>query len=96
MRCFLVPRGVAIIAGGSAAPDARVFTLAADLGSPTYGICSNRFLDREFQTVRYEVTVTIHADGCVGYDEDTVLKMPGRPDLFHHRDKNVLRRIDGA
>ena len=68
MRCFLVPRGVAIIAGGSAAPDARVLTLAADLGSPTYGICSNRFLDREFQTV----------------------------DLFHHRDKNVLRRIDVA
>ena len=72
------------------------FTLAADLGSPTYGICSNRFLDREFQTVRYELTVTIHADGSVGYDEDTVLKMPGRPDLFHHRDKNVLRRIDVA
>jgi hypothetical protein len=53
-------------------------------------------LDREFQTVRYELTVTIHADGSVGYDEDTVLKMPGRPDLFHHRDKNVLRRIDVA
>jgi hypothetical protein len=39
--------------------------------------------------------VTIHADGSVGRDEDTVLK-PGRPDLFHHRDRNVLRRIDVA
>jgi hypothetical protein len=57
---------------------------------------SSHCLDREFQTVRYELTVTIHADGSVGYDEDTVLKMPGRPDLFRHRDKNVLRRIDVA
>jgi len=56
----------------------------------------NRFLDREFQTVRYELTVTIHADDTFGYDEDTVLKMPGRPDVFHHRDKNLLRRVGQA
>ncbi|HXD99896.1 MAG TPA: hypothetical protein VN646_25300 [Candidatus Acidoferrum sp.] len=56
----------------------------------------NRFLDREFQTVRYELTVTIYADDTFGYDEDTVLKMPGRPDVFHHRDKNLLRRVGQA
>jgi len=57
---------------------------------------SSRCLDREFQTVRYELTVTIYADDTFGYDEDTVLKMPGRPDVFHHRDKNLLRRVGQA
>jgi hypothetical protein len=95
-RCFLVPRGVAVIAGGTVAPDAKVFTLAAELGSPTYGICSNRFLDREFQTVRYEVTVRVHDDGSVSYEEDTQLKLPGRPDVFHHTDRNTLRRVGPA
>jgi hypothetical protein len=96
LRCFLVPRGVAVIAGGTAAPDAKAFTLVAELGSPTYGICSNRFLDREFQTVRYEVTVRVNDDGSVSYDEDTQLKLPGRPDLFHHTDRNTLRRVGPA
>ena len=96
LRCFLVPRGVAVIAGGTVAPDAKVFTLVAELGSPTYGICSNRFLDREFQTVRYEVTVRVHDDGSISYDEDTQLKLPGRPDLFHHTDRNTLRRVGPA
>ena len=95
MRCFIVPRGVAVIAGGTVAPDARRFTLTATLGSPTYGICSNQFLDREFRTVRYELIVTVNDDGSFSYDEDTQLQLPGRPDVFHHRDKNTLRRVAG-
>jgi hypothetical protein len=96
MCCFIVPRGVAAIAGGTVAPDARAFTLTADLGSPTYGICSNKFLDREFQTVKVELTVTLSSDGSLSYDEDTQLKMPGRTDIFHHRDRNTLRRVGPA
>ncbi|HEU4684508.1 MAG TPA: hypothetical protein VFS39_08425 [Nitrospira sp.] len=39
--------------------------------------CSNRFLEREFKTVRYELTVTIfNQDRWHGF------RMPGRPDLF--------------
>ncbi len=92
MRCFVVPRGITVIAGGPATADAGQFSLAADLGSRTFGICSSPFLDREFQTVRYELKVTI-GDGTFPYEEDTQLKMPGRPDLFHHRDRNTLRRV---
>jgi hypothetical protein len=96
LRCFLVPRGIAVIAGGTVAPDARRFTLAAVLGSPTYGICSNQFLDREFQTVRYDVTVTINDDGSFGYDEDTQLKLPARAEIFHHTDRNTLHRVSSS
>lgn len=96
LRCFIVPRGVAVIAGGTVEPGATSFRLVADLGSTTYGICSNRFLDRQFQTVRYEVDVVLHDNGSFSYAEDTQLRMPGRPDVFHHRDQNTLRRVSGA
>jgi len=95
LRCFIVPRGVALIAGGTAEPTARTFTLSAESGSDTYGICSNRFLDKEFKTVRYELTVTVLDQNRFHYKEDTQLRMPGRPDLFHHTDENMLTRVTG-
>ena len=93
LRCFIVPRGVTILAGGTAAPDATQFHLVADAGSETYGICSNRFLDQEFKTVRYELTVTVHGRESFSYKEDTQLKMKGRQDIFHHIDANTVKRI---
>lgn len=93
LRCFIVPRGITVLAGGTAEPTAKGFSLAADVGSPTYGICSNKFLDREFKTVRYELAITIHDDNSFSYDEDTQIVMKGRKDVFHHRDKNTLKRV---
>lgn len=93
LRCFLVPRGVAVIAGGTAEPNAKAFEIFADVGSETYGICSNQFLDIEFKTVRYELKVTINDDQSFSYEEDTQIQMKGQTDLFHHRDKNILRRV---
>ena len=93
LRCFLVPRGVTILAGGDAAGDDRSFSLAAEAGSETYGISSNRFLDREFKTVRYELTVTIEDANTFRYEEDTQLLLKDLSDVFHHRDSNTLRRV---
>ena len=92
MRCFLVPRGVTVLAGGSAEPDASRLVLAAELGSATFGIASNPFLHEHFRTVRYDLTVRLNDDGSLGYEEDTQLQMPGRPEIFHHTDTNTLRR----
>jgi hypothetical protein len=92
-RCFLVPRGVAVIAGGTVEPEAREFNLTADVGSETYGICSNKFLDREFKTVRYELKVTLHDANSFSYEEDTQINIKARGELFHHIDKNTLKRI---
>jgi len=92
MRCFLVPRGVTVLAGGSAEPDASRLVLAADLGSATFGIASNPFLHEHFRTVRYDLTVTVNDDGSLAYEEDTQLQMPDRPEVFHHTDTNTLRR----
>lgn len=92
MRCFMVPRGVAVIAGGTVEPGAKSFQLTAELGSPTYGICSNPFLDKEFKTTSYHLNVTIEDDDRWTYEEVTKLVMPKRPEPFDHTDRNTLTR----
>ena len=93
MRCFIVPRGVVVLAGGTVKPGAKSFKLSAKVGSHTYGICSNQFLDKEFKTVGYELKITVHGENSFSYDEDSQLKMKGRARIFHHRDKNTLTRM---
>jgi len=87
----MIPRGVTVLAGGTAEAAATSFDLMAQVGSPTYGICSNLFLDAEFKTVKYLLKIS-----CTGntltYEEDTQIQMKNKP-LFHHIDKNVLRRV---
>ncbi len=92
LRCFIVPRGIAVEAGGSAESDAKTFTMIAEVGTETYGILSNRYLDTHAKTVRYDLTVTIHDDGSFSYTEDTQLQIQGLTDIFHHTDKNTLRQ----
>ncbi len=93
LKCFIVPRGVAVIAGSTVEPDAREFQLVADVGSETYGICSNKFLDEEFKTVRYELKISIHDENSFSYEQDTQLQIKGQEKLFHHTDKNTLKRV---
>lgn len=95
MRSFMVPRGVTVLAGGTVAADAKSFTLAADVGSHTYGICSNKFLDAEFKTVRFEIKMTIHDGNSFSYEADTQLQIKGQSAIFHHTDKNRLQRVPG-
>ena len=94
MRSFMVPRGVTILAGGTVGKDVKEFNLSAEVGSETYGICSNKFLDREFKTVSYDLQITINDDGSFTYKEDTCMKVKGQDDLFHHTDENTLKKID--
>lgn len=97
MRSFIVPRGITVLAGGTAKSDANELRMRADLGNPIFGICSNPFLDREFKTVRYDLTIRISEDAMsFDYDEDTVIQMKGKTDFFHHRDKNQMRRVLGS
>ncbi len=93
MRAFLVPRGVAVMAGGNVAAQAREFRLTAEGGSATYGALSNPFLLASANTDAYEVTVTMHADGSFSYVEDTVLSFKPLGQTFHHTDRNTLTRV---
>jgi len=94
MKSFIVPRGIAVIAGGTAEASDRRFTLSATVGSDTYGICSNLFLDRAFKSMRYDITFTVIDADTFSYDENTQIRMPGRTELFQHTEKNTMVRCD--
>lgn len=93
MRCFVIPRGITVLAGGTAKPDARSFDLKSELGSQKFGICSAPFLDENFQTTGYELHVEIPDDETFSYRETTFLQMKGHSNVFRHTDENSLKRV---
>jgi hypothetical protein len=96
VRGFIIPRGSAVVAGAVVAPDATTFTLQADVGSQTYGILSNNWLDKNARTIRYEVTVDTSVDGEYSYSGTTVIHHAKMPEQVVHTDSNTLERIADA
>ena len=88
-----IPRGQVLLAGGSAAPDATVFEVVAKVGSETYGIVSNPFLNKNFRTLSYRMRVEIGTAETWSYEEEGRLEIPGRDVPFSHIDRNRLSRI---
>lgn len=94
IKSFVIPRGIALIAGGTVEPGDRRFTIEAKEGSPCYGLVHNLFLEREFKIVGFELTIDIAEDGkSFTYDQNTRLRLKGRPSVFDHRDRNTLRKV---
>ena len=91
MRCFMVPRGTVVIAGGTCEPEATSFNMAAELGSTNYGILENKYLSGNASTVEYTLSITIGDDEWT-YESDSVLKMAIQDDLLHHTDRNTLKK----
>lgn len=91
-----IPRGQTVLAGGTAAPSDTRWSVSAHAGDPHFGILTNPFLDYGFHTVSFTMTVTVETDGEWSYEEDTVLTVRGRPEPFHHTDRNRLRRVADA
>lgn len=94
IKTFVVPRGIAVMAGGTVDPKARSFSISAKDGSCNYGLCHNLFLEKEFKIAGFDLKITIHDAHSFSYEQDTQLKMKGRKDIFHHTDKNTLRLVD--
>jgi hypothetical protein len=96
IHTLTIPRGLTAMASGKASPEAKEFELIAIQGSDTYGICSAPFLDYAFKTVEFRIHIKINEDGTWSYDQDTVLKIAGQEELFHHKDSNTLHKIGEA
>jgi hypothetical protein len=96
IHTLTVPRGQVAMAAGQADASARSFTLVAQQGLATYGICSAPFLQQAFRTTEFRISVTVHDDGSWSYEEDTVLQIQGRDEPFHHTDRNTLTRLAAA
>jgi hypothetical protein len=92
-QTLAIPRGQVAMAAGRAGADARTFTVQAREGGGSTGFISNPFLDEAFRTLDYALTITVNPDGTFAYEEDTLLQVRGRPEPFHHRDLNTLRKV---
>jgi hypothetical protein len=92
VRCFMVPRASVLMAGGTVKAHDTEFKLEAVLGSNTYGILSNRYLDSVARTTRFDVTVTVGVD-TFSYDETTVVEHVKYPTVIMHTDRNTLKRV---
>jgi hypothetical protein len=88
-----IPRGQVALASGRCDPDATAFEVTATRGPTTYGIVSNPFLDENFTTTDFRMTVTANPDGSWTYDENTRLVLPDRAAPFDHIDRNTLHRV---
>jgi hypothetical protein len=93
MRAFVVPRGIAVLAGGTAAADATSFSLSAKADDPQYAIGENKYLAQNASTVSYDVAITLNDDGTWSYDESTMLRMKEFGELFAHTDHNTLHKV---
>ncbi len=92
VRGFVVPRGITVLAGGTAAADATELTLRATQGGAQYNIGENLYLAKNASTLSYEVTITAGVDTW-SYDEITMLRMNEFDDPFAHTDHNTLHRV---
>ena len=92
MRCFMVPRGSVVIAGGTADADATTFTMAASLGVLSYGILSNQYLDENAKTTNYDCTISIDGD-TFSYDETTVYEHYRSKAPIMHTDRNTMSLV---
>ena len=93
IHTIAIPRGQVVLAAGPAEPDATEFEVSATLGDDAWGILSNPFIGRAFQTVSFRMRVNTHADGTWSYEEHTMLRVPGRDGLVDHVDRNTLRKV---
>jgi len=91
IHTLTIPRGQTVLAMGQTTPDAKTFSLRATREAGQ--ISDIPFLAHAFKTVEFTIDVTINDDGTWSYDEDTVLDIQGQNELFHHRDRNTLKKL---
>jgi hypothetical protein len=92
MRCFMVPRGSTILAGGPAAASDTSFFMEATVGDEAYGILSNKYLAEKARTWKYTCTVRVNGDDTWSYDETTNYHHAIGGEIAH-TDHNTLRRV---
>jgi hypothetical protein len=91
MRCFVVPRGSMVLAGGTAKAGDTSFSMEATVGDEAYGILSTKYLAEKARTKKYTCTVTVTAD-TFSYDECTTYDH-AIGGTIAHTDANTLRRV---
>jgi hypothetical protein len=96
VEVFTIPRGVAVVAGGTLAPSddpaqELVFEVAADANSPQFGIVQAPFMFKQARTTAFTHKITVKGDE-MRYSESTILDIYDKKS-YDHSDLNTLRRV---
>lgn len=92
MRCFAVPRGIALLAGGSAEASDKILRFKAEPGVASYGLVQNKYLLERARLGTFESVFTFNDDGSFSYTSDLVLELAATGKKMHHTDRNTLHR----
>ena len=93
MRGLLTPRGIAVLAGGTAKPDDTIITVAAGSESDTFGILSNPYLLDTARTTSFEVTLDLSEPNRFSYHQKTYIHHARLGGPYYHQDRNTLTLI---
>ena len=94
LQTLAIPRGQVALSSGHASPDATKFSIKAERGVPSYGICSTDFLEWAFRADSFELQVSVDPDGGGwSYVSNTMLAVRGRAEPFLHVDRNTLVKV---
>ena len=92
MRGLVTPRGIVVLAGGSARPGDTELTVSTDGTDEGFGVLSNPQLLTTARTTRFLMIVDLSKPDEFSYDQQTFMYQPFRDDLYCHRDRNTLVR----
>ena len=92
MRGLVTPRGIVVLAGGSARAGDTELTVSADAQDDGFGILSNPHLTTTARTTGFRMTVDLSRPDMFSYDQQTYMYQPHRDDVYCHRDRNTLVR----
>jgi hypothetical protein len=92
-QTLAIPRGQVALASGKVRSGAVKFTVRSRRGSTVNGICSNPFLEHAYRTLEWSITVSLTGRRTFSYEQETLLRIPGRKKPFRHTDRNTLRRV---
>jgi hypothetical protein len=93
MRGLLTPRGIAVLAGGTAKPDDTIITVAAASGADTFGILSNPHLLETARTTSFEVTLDLSEPDRFSYHQKTYMEHARLGGTYLHQDRNTLTLV---
>ncbi len=93
LRCFAVPRGIGILAGGDATPTSKALTFVSTPGDPCYGLVQNKYLLGRAEITGFTSTFTLEDDTTFSYTSDLSLKLAATKSEMHHTDKNTLHKV---
>jgi hypothetical protein len=96
MRGLLTPRGIAVLAGGTAKPDDMIIKVTAASESDTFGILSNPYLVDTARTTSFEVTLDLSEPNRFSYDQKTYMHHALLGGTYCHQDRNTLTLISRA